>query len=99
MAAALHPPAYHRGRNSRAGHRAAGRLTRAAGGAPAAGNFAPRANHNYRARLCPPDAHGPYSKLGGPPGSGCRLASRTSRIGKVFGGLGALLVALIATGG
>jgi hypothetical protein len=46
----------------------------------------------------PPDAHGSYSNLGGPPGSGCRLASKTSRIGKVFGGLGVLLVAVIATG-
>ena len=60
--------------------------------------FAPRAKHNYRARLCPPDAHGSYSNLGGPPGSGCRLASRTSLIGKFFGGLGVLLVAVIATG-
>jgi len=56
-------------------------------------NFAPPPKHSYRARLCPLAAHRSYSNLGGPPGSGCWLARKTSRVGKVLGGLGVLLVA------
>ena len=37
-------------------------------------------------------------EAGGPAGSGCRLARKTSRVGKVLGGLGALALAIAATG-
>jgi len=37
-------------------------------------------------------------EAGGPAGSGCRLARKTSRIGTVLGGLGALALAIAATG-
>src|SRR5262249_32224124 len=69
------------GRQPPAGHRPA-----------APRNFAPRSRRRYGAELCPPAAYRSYSNQGGPPGSGCWLASKTSRVGKVFGGRWRLLV-------
>src|SRR5262249_56009131 len=77
----------------------AGRKVAAGGtGRAVPGTFGRWAKHSYGAELCPPAGRRSYSNQGGPPRSGCWLVRKTSRIGKVFGGLGVLLVAGAAVG-